>query len=150
MLQIIEIDTGYRSVVACDICGHQIDDAGMAVAVRFTDGNVWHLHKGRCHDQAERAVPAFRIGFLELRHHLAQIEHHTNAGAVAADVRWSDDGPVDLPAPRQLAERCMARAWADDTDDASRVLLELGARTITHLLARLAMATERAEARRAT
>lgn len=60
-----------------------------------------------------------------------------------------DDQPFDLPAPRVLAAALMARAWDDDVDDASRLLLEQAARVIEHLLARLAVATEQAEARRA-
>lgn len=59
-----------------------------------------------------------------------------------------DDHPFDLHSPRTLAEACMARAWDDDTDDASRLLLEQAARVIEHLLVRLAAATEREELRR--
>ena len=59
-----------------------------------------------------------------------------------------DDQPFDLPAPRVLAEACMARAWDDDCGDGERLLLEQAARVIEHLLARLAVATEHAEARR--
>jgi hypothetical protein len=59
-----------------------------------------------------------------------------------------DEAPFDLPAPRVLADQCMTRAWDDGVDDASRLLLEQAALTITHLLARLAAATEPAEARR--
>jgi len=59
-----------------------------------------------------------------------------------------DDAPLDLPAPRVLADTLMARAWDDDTADVERLLLEQAALTITALLARLAMATEHAEARR--
>lgn len=58
------------------------------------------------------------------------------------------DTPFDLPAPRVLAESLMSRAWDDDTPDRERLLLEQAARMIEHLLARLAMATEHAEARR--
>jgi hypothetical protein len=58
-----------------------------------------------------------------------------------------DDPPFDLPAPRVLADACMARAWDDETPDRERLLLEQAALTITHLLARLAAATEYAEAR---
>jgi len=54
----------------------------------------------------------------------------------------------DLPPPRVLADTLMARAWDDDTPDRERLLLEQAALTITHLLARLAVATEHAEARR--
>ncbi len=61
-----------------------------------------------------------------------------------------DDAPFDLPAPRVLADTLMSRAWDDDTPDRERLLLEQAALTITHLLARLAVATEREEARRAT
>ena len=59
-----------------------------------------------------------------------------------------DEPPFDLPAPRVLADTLMARAWDDDTPDRERLLLEQAALTITALLARLAMATEYAEARR--
>ncbi len=60
-----------------------------------------------------------------------------------------DDAPFHLPTPRAMADQCMARAWDDDTPDRERLLLEQAALTITHLLARLAAATEHAEARRA-
>jgi len=59
-----------------------------------------------------------------------------------------DDPPFDLPAPRVLADTLMSRAWDDDTPDRERLLLEQAARVIEHLLARLAIATEHAEARR--
>lgn len=58
-----------------------------------------------------------------------------------------NEAPFDLPAPRVLADTLMARAWDDDTADGERLLLEQAALTITHLIARLAMATEHAEAR---
>jgi len=61
-----------------------------------------------------------------------------------------DETPFDLPAPRVLADTLMARAWDDDTPDRERLLLEQAARVIEHLLARLAIATEHAEARGAT
>jgi hypothetical protein len=60
----------------------------------------------------------------------------------------NDDAPFDLPAPRVLADTLMSRAWDDDVPDRERLLLEQAARVIEHLLARLAMATEHAEARR--
>jgi hypothetical protein len=58
-----------------------------------------------------------------------------------------DHPPFDLPSPRVMADTLMARAWDDDTPDGERLLLEQGALTITHLLARLAVANEHAEAR---
>lgn len=58
-----------------------------------------------------------------------------------------DDAPLDLPAPRVLAEQLMARAWDDDCPDRERLLLEKAALVITRLLVRLAMAAEHAEAR---
>jgi hypothetical protein len=64
-----------------------------------------------------------------------------------------DDQPFDLPAPRVLAEACMARAWDDGTDDESRLLLEQAALTITHLAGRcvdLAAVIEREELRRSS
>lgn len=63
------------------------------------------------------------------------------------DAITQDDCPFDLPAPREVAERCMARAWDDDADDASRLVLEQAAVTITQMLARLAMVAEHAEAK---
>jgi len=66
------------------------------------------------------------------------------------DAAHDDDQPFDLPAPRVLADTLMGRAWDDDCDDRERLLLEQAARVIEHLLARLAIATERAEARRAS
>ncbi len=60
-----------------------------------------------------------------------------------------DDAPFDLPAPRALADTLMARAWDDDTPDRERLLIEQAARVIEHLLARLAVASEHDEARRA-
>lgn len=60
----------------------------------------------------------------------------------------NDDAPFDLPAPRVLADTLMARAWDDDVPDIERLLLEQAARVIEQLLARLAMATEHAEAQR--
>lgn len=59
-----------------------------------------------------------------------------------------DDAPFDLPPPRVLAEALMARAWDDDVADRERLLIEQAARAITHLLARLAVVTEHAEAMR--
>lgn len=81
MIQIIEVPTGYRTVVKCDVCGDLIVDDRMAVALRFPHDTVWHVHKGECHNLAERRVPAFRRGFMELREHIAQIEHNTRLPA---------------------------------------------------------------------
>lgn len=64
-----------------------------------------------------------------------------------------DDYPFHLPAPRVLADACMARAWDDGTDDDSRLLLEQAALTITHLAGRcvdLAAVIEREELRRSS
>ena len=62
-------------------------------------------------------------------------------------IHHDDDLPLDLPAPRVLADTLMARAWDDDCGDRERLLLEQAALTITRLLARLAMVAEHAEAR---
>jgi hypothetical protein len=54
-----------------------------------------------------------------------------------------------LPAPADVARMCLVRAWADDTPDRERLLLELAARTIRVLIVRLvrqALHLERAEA----
>ena len=62
------------------------------------------------------------------------------------------DKPNTLPAAVRLATYCEARAWDDEVDDSSRLLLEQAAVMIRTLMARcvaLATATERREARRA-
>ncbi len=62
------------------------------------------------------------------------------------------DKPYRLPAAVRLATYCEARAWDDEVDDSSRLLLEQAADMIRTLMARcvsLAAATERSEARRA-
>ena len=69
------------------------------------------------------------------------------------DAAHDDDQPFDLPAPRVLAEACMARAWDDDTPDRERLLLEQAALTISHLAGRcvdLAAVIEREDLRRVT
>jgi hypothetical protein len=87
MIEIIEVEGGFRSVLKCDVCMELIRDARMAVAVRFSHGSVWHLHKGDCHSRAERMVPAFRRGFMELREHIEQIDHNTRLPAGPANNR---------------------------------------------------------------
>jgi len=81
MIQIIEVEGGYRTVVTCDVCAERIADAHMAVALRFGHGTAWHIHKGECHDRAERMVPTFRRGFMELMEHIEQIYHNTRLPA---------------------------------------------------------------------
>jgi len=61
----------------------------------------------------------------------------------------ADELPFDLPEPRALSERLMNRAWSDSVHDVDRELLEAAAVTINGLLARLSVASERDEARRA-
>jgi hypothetical protein len=87
VIQIIKVDGCYRSVIQCDVCMELILDARMAVAVRFSHGSVWHLHKGECHDRAERMVPVFRQGFMELQEHIEQIDHNTRLAAGPANNR---------------------------------------------------------------
>jgi hypothetical protein len=61
------------------------------------------------------------------------------------------DKPYALPAAVTLANRCEARAWDDEVDDDSRLLLEQAADMIRGLMARcvsLAAASEKREARR--
>lgn len=62
------------------------------------------------------------------------------------------DKPYTLPAAVTLAQRCESRAWDDDVDDRSRLLLEQASDCIRSLMARcvgLAAAAEKREARRA-
>lgn len=65
------------------------------------------------------------------------------------DATQHNDGPLNLPAPRVLADTLLCRAWDDDCPDGERLLLEQAAVMIAHLLARLAIVNEHAEARRA-
>jgi hypothetical protein len=64
----------------------------------------------------------------------------------------NDDKPYTLPAAVTLANRCEHRAWDDEVDDDSRLLLEQASDMIRGLMARcvsLAAACEQREARRA-
>jgi len=72
--------------------------------------------------------------------------------ATNPDATDDADKPYTLPAAVRLATYCEARAWDDEVDDASRLLLEQAADMIRTLMARcvsLAAATEQREARRA-
>lgn len=72
--------------------------------------------------------------------------------AFTNDTTDPDDKPYTLPAAVRLATYCEARAWDDEVDDASRLLLEQAADMIRGLMGRcvsLAAATEQREARRA-
>lgn len=67
------------------------------------------------------------------------------------DATQGDDKPYTLPGAVILANRCESRAWDDDVDDASRLLLEQAADCIRSLMGRcvsLAAASEKREARR--
>jgi hypothetical protein len=68
------------------------------------------------------------------------------------DATHGADKPYTLPGAVILANRCESRAWDDDVDDASRLLLEQAADCIRSLMGRcvsLAAASEKREARRA-
>jgi hypothetical protein len=72
--------------------------------------------------------------------------------AFTNDTTDDADKPYTLPAAVRLATYCEARAWDDEVDDASRLLLEQAADMIRGLMARcvsLAAAAEHREARRA-
>lgn len=67
------------------------------------------------------------------------------------DAAHNDDKPYTLPAPTVVADRAERRAWDDDCDDDSRLVLEMAADTIRALMARcvaVAAAAERVEAGR--
>jgi hypothetical protein len=67
------------------------------------------------------------------------------------DAAHNDDKPYTLPAPMVVADRAEQRAWDDDCDDVSRLVLEMAADTIRQLMTRcvtLAAAAERVEAGR--
>jgi hypothetical protein len=149
MLHIIKMPLAYRTVITCDVCERRIDDAGMAVALYREHGSAWHVHKGACHTKAESLAPSFREGFMELGEHLAQAV--ANSQPCIGDVD-DDDESIELPAPAVLADRCIARAWDDSTDDESRLVLEQAAIALRRLMKRcvwLAATAEREEARRA-
>lgn len=61
----------------------------------------------------------------------------------------SEDKPYKLPPALTVADMCAMRAWDDNIDDDSRLLLEMAADTIRMLhkrLMRLAHSNEQAEA----
>lgn len=68
-------------VFACDVCGGEIRDSGMAMAA-WSEGPeepqrsdspiaISHLHKGACLDQFEARIGAARLMTDELSEHLA-------------------------------------------------------------------------------
>jgi hypothetical protein len=64
----------------------------------------------------------------------------------------NNDKPYTLPSAIKLAQLCETRAWDDDVDDHSRLLLEQAGDMIRGLMmrvVRMAAASERAEAERA-
>ena len=64
----------------------------------------------------------------------------------------NNDKPYTLPSAIKLAQLCETRAWDDDVDDDSRLLLEQAGDMIRGLMmrvVRMAAANERAEAQRA-
>jgi hypothetical protein len=64
----------------------------------------------------------------------------------------NDDKPYTLPSAIKLAQLCETRAWDDDVDDDSRLLLEQAGDMIRGLMmrvVRMASASELAEAQRA-
>jgi len=148
MLHIIKVPLAYRTVITCDVCQRQIDDAGMAVALYREAGSAWHVHKGACHSRAESLVESFRKGFMELSEHLAQAV--VNSQPCQDDI---DEDDIEAAAPAVIADRCIARAWDDSTDDDSRLVLEQAAGALRRLMRRcvtLAAAGERHEARRSS
>jgi hypothetical protein len=61
----------------------------------------------------------------------------------------SEDKPFNLPPAVTVAEMCQMRAWDDDTDDESRLVLEMAEQTIRALhrrLVRVSHSMEQAEA----
>lgn len=67
------------------------------------------------------------------------------------DAAHNDDKPYTLPGAMVVADRAEQRAWDDDCDDESRVVLEMAADTIRELMTRcvaVAAAAERVEAGR--
>jgi hypothetical protein len=49
----------------------------------------------------------------------------------------NEDKPFDLPPALTVAEMCVMRAWDDETDDDSRLVLEMAEHTIRALHCRL-------------
>jgi hypothetical protein len=77
MIHISRTLTGYASVITCDVCARTIADAGMAAALRAADGIAIHVHKGACHDRAEKHLA--RGGWMELIEHIEQLAANSNA-----------------------------------------------------------------------
>lgn len=72
------------------------------------------------------------------------------ARGIPAGCDPEDEDEGTLPPPALLADLMLERAWDDDTDDASRLLLEQGGLCVRRLMRRcvtLASAAEQREAR---
>lgn len=85
MIKIVRHGSRYMSVVTCDTCGKRIIDSTMAAALDGPGQVAWHVHKGRCHDDAERRARAH--GWMTLRDHLDQIAHNSQLPS-----EYHDDG----------------------------------------------------------
>src|SRR5881275_672957 len=89
MIKLRNDELGYTPVAVCDICHQVITDVGYGAAVwripRQHLGDVFdvlHVHKGRCHDQADRQlVGEDKASWHELGIHLADLT--VNLGPIA-------------------------------------------------------------------
>ena len=84
MIKIIHHKPGrYAPVLFCDICAKPITDAGLAAAVTVSHpipegetSEVMYVHKGDCHDAADRRLGK-KAGWDELSRHLRQLLYNT-------------------------------------------------------------------------
>ncbi|UPG92666.1 hypothetical protein [Luteibacter aegosomatissinici] len=84
MIKILNTQGISGPVLCCDVCDERIDDFGLGAAV-FSRSNaensltpVFIVHKGGCHDAAERKIRAagLRSGWEELKHHFVYLLHN--------------------------------------------------------------------------
>lgn len=99
MIRYLRTDRGGdMAIVACDVCGLQIEDPTLAVAISLRSkvvGEMYdavHVHKGECDDRASlRFGGELKTVAEELTHHLRRLIHNT--GLTPQDLR-DLDGPM--------------------------------------------------------
>lgn len=129
MIRLKVIDGMIRTVCECDICGGRLWSVHQGVVLQPQGGPAKHVHRGKC---CEIALDSF--GWIRTQ---AALESHVSGLAALLthtppELEETPDGVV----PAKVCEQLMARAWADETPDDDRLLLEQGATAIRELMRR--------------
>jgi len=91
MIKVLYIKGVYGPIIRCDVCGERITNAGLAAVLRKTamlaegqESEVFHVHKGRCHDTMEGRLGG-APGWDEITNHFLNLL--LNAGSSPAKLR---------------------------------------------------------------